>query len=105
MDKVYLAQSFSEFEKQAEEFLTSSGFPNTKEFKQLYATLVQHLPETNDFFIKEDMARAIRRVRANEFAFYLMNPNRIPQPEEASNGQEAQSPAEAVVQEAGSDGV
>ena len=106
MDKVYLAQSQEEFNKQAVDFLAESGFPVTEEFKRLYATLVQHLPETNDFFLKEDMARAIRRIRANEFAYHLMRPERaIPHPEEAPNGQEAQNFAETVVQEASTSGV
>ena len=106
MDKIILAQSQAEFNKQAEDFLAASGFPVTEEFKRLYATLVQHLPETNDYFFAEDMARSIRRIRANEFAYHLMRPERaIPHPEETSDGPEVQSPAEAVVQETSSDGV
>jgi hypothetical protein len=105
MDKVFLAQSQDEFNKQAEEFLATSGFPTTAEFKHLYATMVQHLPETNDYYVKEDMARAIRRVRANEFAFHLIRALQQESRNEIANGQEAQSPAEAVVQEASTSGV
>ena len=106
MDKIYLAQTQEGFNKQAEEFLISAGFPVTPQFKQLYATLVQHLPETNDWFVADDMARAIRRVRANEFAYYLMRPERLqPTPEETPDGQETKGAAEALVQEAGPEGV
>lgn len=96
--KVKLAQTAEGFEKQAETFLSRNGFPIDGAHKKLFAAFIQHLPEDNDFFNPERLARVMRKAKANELAFYLMHPERRPvQADEETSEQDAAKEANGPV--------
>lgn len=70
-----LATDVESMQAQADDFLVSQGFPVNKKYRQVFGTFVQHLPNNEDEFCPEDIAKAIRRAEANEAAYYgLINP-------------------------------
>jgi hypothetical protein len=84
------AQTQEGFDAQVEAFLFSEGFPVTQEFKSMFSALVQHAPETQDFFYPRHVASMMRKLKVNEFAFFNMYPEKRPKPkEEKSELQEA----------------
>ena len=79
---VKLAQTQEEFDAQASKYLLKEGFEDTQEYHQLYGAFLQHMDATTDSFDPKAMARMIRKQRANQFAFYLMYPDKRPKPTE-----------------------
>lgn len=75
-----LAQTQETFDAQADEFLANEGFPVNDEYRMLYGTFVQHSGDSSDTLDINLMAQRIRKAKANEFAFYLIQPKRRPKP-------------------------
>lgn len=76
-----LPQTQEAFDQEAARFLKSQGFPNTGEFQKLFAAFIQNSSPADDTYSPRSLAKAIRKQRANEFAFYLMFPEKRPKPE------------------------
>jgi len=74
--KVKFAQDVAGLTKQADTFLKNNGFPATPEYRKLFGAFIQHLPETQDWFDPSRVAAMMRKARANEAAFWVMNPER-----------------------------
>ena len=85
--KIKLAQTDEAFQAQAEKFLIDNGFEVNDNFKALFGSFVQMLSQHEDEFDPEFVAKSIRKAIANEFAFYLIHPNKRPvkdEPKEVS---------------------
>lgn len=80
--KVKLPQSQAEFDLLIEAFLVSNGFPNNRAYQNAVASMIQHLPNDQDYFYPKTMAAQMRRAKAGELAFYLIYPDK--RPKEAS---------------------
>lgn len=89
--RIMLAQTIEAFNAQSEKFLELAGFPVDARHKFYLGQLIQQLPEHQDYYDTEIMAASIRRAIANEFAYYLIRPERQPGPQ---NGQEAAASAD-----------
>lgn len=87
--RLKLPQTQEAFDSLAENFLIAHGFDNTLEYKKLFAAFVQHAPEGEDSFCPKLMAKKIRKQKANEFAFYVMYPEKRPKKE--ADGPEVKS--------------
>ena len=74
--KVKFEQTVDKMQKQMDSFLKSNGFPVTAEYRKLFAAFVQHLPEHQDWYNPSRIAAMMRKARANEAAFWVMNPER-----------------------------
>ena len=74
--RVRFAQNVAELTLQAGKFLSSNGFPNTVEYRKLFGAFIQHLPGHQDWFNPARVAAMLRKARANEAAFWMMNPDR-----------------------------
>lgn len=85
--------------EQADRFLERNGFPVDSLHRQAFGTFVQHLPQSQDYFIPSEMAATIRRAKCNEAAYYgLINPPK----EEPANEQQGDKAADSeVVPQAG----
>lgn len=96
--RVKLAQSMGDFEAQAVDFLQDNGFPITPEFLKLYGTLIQHSSENDDTFSPSELAKKIRKLRANEFAFYLVHPERKPKDDKEEEAQPRSVESEVAIE-------
>jgi hypothetical protein len=85
--KVKLAQSQSEFDAQISAFLVENGFPDAPAYQRAAASMIQMLPDQQDFFYPKKLAAQMRRAKANELAFYLIYPDKRPKdPTSEENG-------------------
>lgn len=83
--RVTFATSQEEFDQQATDFLLSYGFEDTAEYRKLFGALVQHSGEDDNTFDPNLMARRIRKQKANEYAFYVIYPEKKQTKTEASS--------------------
>lgn len=77
-----LEQTQAGIDKQCDDFLAKYGFPLDDEFRAMFGQLIQHLPDSEDDYDPELMARRIRKAVATRFAFYLIQPQRRPKEKE-----------------------
>jgi hypothetical protein len=72
--KVKLGTSYEALKAQRDQFLIDHGFEGEDAAKTLFPQIIQHLPQTQDWYDPEEMAASIRKALANEAAYYLMKP-------------------------------
>lgn len=82
--KVILAQTQEDFDKQAEEFLASNGFPLDNNYKAMFGQYIQMSPPNEDTYSPKSLAKHIRKAVANELAYYLIKPEKRPVKEASS---------------------
>lgn len=82
--RVSLPQTQAEFDALAVSFLDEQGFPVNESYQAFFAAHVQSLPNDEDTFDPEKMAKAMRRARVNELAFFLIHPHKRPKIEDTS---------------------
>jgi hypothetical protein len=80
-NRITLAQTQEEFDKQVDEFLTEYKFPTDEDHRRLVGQIIQGSPDDDDTLDLEVSAKTIRKIRAKMFAFYLIKPGRRPEPE------------------------
>lgn len=87
---VKFSQTQDGIESQIIDFLDANGFPVNEAHKQAVASILQTYPANLDTFEPALLARQLRKMKANELLFYVIKPERKPQPEESTpSGQEA----------------
>lgn len=79
--RIKLAQSMPEFEEQALNFLQDNGFPVDPDHLAMYGAFVSHSDQMEDSIDPVELAKAIRKSRANQLAFYLIHPDKKPKEE------------------------
>lgn len=79
--RIKFAQDQASFDAQAREFLETNGFPVDGAHEKLFGAFVQHSDEREDSFDPVSLAKAMRKQKANELAFYLMYPEKRPKEE------------------------
>lgn len=85
-----LANSQEGFEAQVESFLKKYKFPLTDEYRKLFAASIQLSDQSEDSFDGKAIAKAIRKAKVSEYAFYVIHPEKRPKPEEAANDEPVQ---------------
>lgn len=95
--KEKLATSYEELKAQAEVFLVNNGFPLDDLHIRLFAQHVQAIPQEYDFFEPKRVAMSMRKAKANEAAFYVLYPERLPKEPNETEQQEIQRTEDEVV--------
>lgn len=84
-----LAQTQSEFEQQAVDFLQDNGIDVAPGTLALFAAAIQHGDQAEDTFEPKKVAKAIRKAIATRLAFYLIHPEKKPKEEPVAAGDTA----------------
>jgi len=99
--KTKLATNYDDLLAQREVFLEKEGLEPNEVNRHLFAVMIQHLPEDQDWIDFTLLGRRVRKALANEAAYYLLHPAKYQQMLVEKSREKEQQGVESAPKEVG----